>query len=280
MPKAKLQIVAFVLLVACMTACAPVPQAVQIPTLAVLPSATATLTATLTNTFTPVPTSTATATVAPTETETPNALATQVAQGDLTNQALQTTLAALWTQAAASPTPDTPTATATPEITFTPSLTITSTLTPSLTSQPVQVIQPALLYVRATANLRACAKVICAQVGQLHEGDTVMATGMTQGDAVTGSNALWYRVDRQGQQVYVYSQLVADSPPTHTPTTVPRPQVVIQPAAPPTSYSSSSAGSQPTAVPYTGGGIPCRDGTISHAAHRQGACSYHGGIAN
>jgi hypothetical protein len=26
-------------------------------------------------------------------------------------------------------------------------------------------------------------------------------------------------------------------------------------------------------------GITCRDGTISHAAHRRGACSHHGGIA-
>ncbi|WP_156685602.1 DUF3761 domain-containing protein [Mycobacterium sp. Marseille-P9652] len=31
-----------------------------------------------------------------------------------------------------------------------------------------------------------------------------------------------------------------------------------------------------------GGGLelPCRDGTTSHATHRQGACSGHGGIAH
>jgi hypothetical protein len=27
------------------------------------------------------------------------------------------------------------------------------------------------------------------------------------------------------------------------------------------------------------GGFRCKDGTISHARHRQGACSHHGGIA-
>lgn len=26
-------------------------------------------------------------------------------------------------------------------------------------------------------------------------------------------------------------------------------------------------------------GIRCKDGTISHARHRQGACSHHGGIS-
>lgn len=26
------------------------------------------------------------------------------------------------------------------------------------------------------------------------------------------------------------------------------------------------------------GSIPCRDGTFSHAEHRSGACSHHGGI--
>ena len=29
----------------------------------------------------------------------------------------------------------------------------------------------------------------------------------------------------------------------------------------------------------SGGGILCKDGTASHAKHRQGACSHHGGIA-
>lgn len=29
----------------------------------------------------------------------------------------------------------------------------------------------------------------------------------------------------------------------------------------------------------TGGPYTCKDGTISHAKHRQGACSHHGGIA-
>jgi hypothetical protein len=35
----------------------------------------------------------------------------------------------------------------------------------------------------------------------------------------------------------------------------------------------------PTSVANSGGGFTCVDGTHSNAAHRQGACSHHGGIA-
>jgi hypothetical protein len=43
--------------------------------------------------------------------------------------------------------------------------------------------------------------------------------------------------------------------------------------APPTPLKS-------TATPVdTGDGIPCKDGSVSHAAHRRGACAHHGGIA-
>lgn len=44
------------------------------------------------------------------------------------------------------------------------------------------------------------------------------------------------------------------------------------PAKPSTPAGSAAAGSKPLAL--------CKDGTLSYAAHHQGACSHHGGVAH
>jgi hypothetical protein len=129
-------------------------------------------------------------------------------------------------------------------------------------------------------NLRACAWTRCEQVGQLRERDIVMATGTTQGEAVNGGSALWYRVEYNRQQAFVYNSLVSDSlptpvPPTLTPLPVPiyvppttAPYVAPAYQAPEPSNNSNTSGA--TAV--------CRDGWISYSAHRRGTCSHHGGV--
>jgi len=71
------------------------------------------------------------------------------------------------------------------------------------------------------------------------------------------------------------------------------PNPITAPTAPPTSVKSPIPAPKVTphrtiARPHhtktsmpSAGGAPfrCKDGTVSHAAHRRGACSHHGGIA-
>ncbi len=56
-------------------------------------------------------------------------------------------------------------------------------------------------------------------------------------------------------------------PPTTAPTTPPTTAPTTPPKTPPTSADAGN-----------GGGFVCLDGSTSHVAHRQGACSHHGGI--
>ncbi len=188
---AKLSMLTLALLFA---ACAPAPQVAQIPTLAILPSATPTATLIPTSTWT------ATATSAPTETATPDLRATEIAQLQLTNAAGEQTLAALQTLMAASPT-----FTPTPSLTITDTLTPTITHTPTPTDQPVEAMQPELLYVRAVANLRTCASRSCAQTGQAARGrHGSMATGRISGEAVrTRQYALVSRRSSRGAGLHL-----------------------------------------------------------------------------
>jgi len=76
--------------------------------------------------------------------------------------------------------------------------------------------------------------------------------------------------------------------PSPTPTPTPTPVVTLTtPATTRATTPPVRSSTPPTPHPSTssapmlkmGGGFTCQDGTISHAAHRQGACSHHGGIA-
>ena len=252
-----------------LTACTFSAEVAEVPTVAVLPSLTPTSTQTATATDTP------TITPSPTATWTPN-MKTEVAQGNETNEAAQATLVALWTRMAS-----TSTYTPSPTFTLTPSQTITMTLTPPPTTEPVRAMQPTLLYIRSLANLRSCPQTACARVAQLRERDTVMATGVVNGEAVSAGNAVWYQIDHEGQQVYIYSNLVSTSLPTPVPPTATTIYVYIQPTAVPYMPPSVPDYQYPTSPPSSGSGATarCRDGTLSYSAHRQGTCSGHGGVA-
>lgn len=205
---------ALILALLLLSACIPAAQQIVVlPTLAALPTST------------PVPTDTPSPTRIP-PSPTPNLLETQVAQLQATNDAAQITLAAMLTERAP---------TATPNVTLTPSHTITQTLIPSLTPLPVVAMLPQLIYVRSTANVRACASRDCEQVAQLQPGEVIMATGTIQGEMIDGGNALWFRVEYGGREVYIYSQLVSLSPPTAVPVFVPPPTNPPIFAAPPVS---------------------------------------------
>lgn len=167
---------ACLLLLLLTVACAPQP---VLPTLAVLPS------------LTPLPTLTLT----PSATWTPDSAATAQAERKTTSAAIELTIAALETLSAPTPTP---------------SLTITLTSTPD----GVQSIPPVLLYVRAPANLRACASRDCDSITQVQAGVALMATGSTSTGERVNDSTLWYRVDYNGQPAFVFSELVTDSLPT------------------------------------------------------------------
>lgn len=221
-------------------ACAPpTQQIVVLPTLAALPTTTPapTYAASPTESTARAPTQTHTPTSVP-PSATPNLMETQVALLQATNEAAQATLNVLLTRSVS---------TQTLSITLTLSHTITQTLTPSLTlspTRPVVAMQPQLIYVRSAANLRTCASRDCESIAQLETGATVMATGSIQGEVVSSGDALWYRVDYAGREVYIYGRLISLAPPTSVP-------VVIQP---PTSAPISVA--PPVALPQGGGSCP------------------------
>jgi hypothetical protein len=230
------------ILLCILAACAPAgTKIVVMPTLAVLPSATPQPTATSTPTIFPSDTATPTSTA----TETPNALETQIAQLNATNISSQRTLDTLLTRNAP---------TNTLVVTLTPSETITNTLTPSqtatLTPVPPSVVamNPQVIYVKSTANLRTCAAQSCEKIAQLQPGDVIMANGTIQGEEINTGHTSWYRVDYQGQALFVYGQLVSVNAPTSVPVYIQPTEIPI--SLPPVSLpqnSGSSGGS-------TGGG--------------------------
>lgn len=74
--------------------------------------------------------------------------------------------------------------------------------------------------------------------------------------------------------------------PTHSPATPTTRPPTIPTSRPPTtptfthpdSPTSPSRTAPPSADMAKSGGFTCVDGTTSHAKHRQGACSHHGGV--
>ena len=182
----------------------------------------------------------------------------------------QITLEALLTK-------DAPTATL--EISATPSLTITPTLLPSQTPFPVVPMQPQPIYVRSTANLRICASRDCEQVWQLQSGDVITATGTIQGEVIDAGNALWFRVEYAGREVYIYSTLVSLSPPTAVPVYVPptNPPILIPPTSAAISVPPSSSGDCPS-LSANCSALTCAQAYACLAAGHSGLDRDHDGV--
>jgi hypothetical protein len=82
-----------------------------------------------------------------------------------------------------------------------------------------------------------------------------MATGRINGEEVYAGNRLWYRIDFEGEQVYVYSALVAETLPTVTPRPPTQaPIVIVQPY--PTA-AISMPGANPPIAPASGFTCSC-----------------------
>lgn len=188
-----------------MVGCASTPsaQVAQIPTQAVLPTLsvapTDLPTETPTVTDSPMPSVTPSSTLTPS----PDAALTQAAEIGATNAMLLQTLYVVQTLSVA---------TYTPSPTSTPVLTATPTPLPTNTSDPVTMMTPSLYFAREALRLHACASRLCETVARVSEGDAVMVTGRTSGEAVELGNTMWYRVDHLGRQVYAYGNMLSSQP--------------------------------------------------------------------
>jgi hypothetical protein len=153
-----------------------------------------------------------TATESPSPTETPDAMLTEFALLAATNRAAQATINALVERM--ERTNAAPTATAPPDA---PIPTPTLTETPTPTPDPVVPMAMTILFARLPADLHRCPARICERAARLDIGTPMIADGMIQGEAVDGVNALWYRLNYNGDPVYVYSSSVTVQPPTAIP---------------------------------------------------------------
>lgn len=97
-------------------------------------------------------------------------------------------------------------------------------LQPSATPLPAVQVQPTVASAPAaanvysinaetytttgTANVRACPQVSCAAVVQLTGNSEVVVTGQVNGDVVSDNNGIWYRINHNGQEAYIYSGVV------------------------------------------------------------------------
>ena len=244
---------------------------VVMPTLAVLSTSTPQPTAT----SSPTPPS-ATFTPAPSLTNTPNVLETQVAQLNATNVSSQQTLNALLTKSAP---------TNTLAASLTPSETITNTLVPSQTAtstlRPPSVVamQPQIIYVQSTANLRRCAAQSCEKIAQLQPGDTIMANGTIQGEEINPGHTSWYRVDYQGQALYVYGQLVSVNAPTAVPVYIPptAAPISLPPVSVPQPAENSGGGACPD-IHASCSALSCDQAYACLAAGHRGLDNDHDGV--
>lgn len=73
----------------------------------------------------------------------------------------------------------------------------------------IQVMNPSDYTTTGAANLRSCAGTDCNAVGQLPAGAVVRVTGSMAGESVNPGNSTWYRVEYNGQEVYIYSGVVS-----------------------------------------------------------------------
>jgi hypothetical protein len=115
------------------------------------------------------------------------------------------TATATLTHTATSTATLTDTVTATETATATRTATLTPTATLSLTPGMAVTVMSETYYARASANLRACPGTRCEVAGQTVSGTPLRVTGAVTGEAVSASNATWYRVDWRGATVYIYS---------------------------------------------------------------------------
>ena len=171
----------------------------------------------------------------------------------------------------------------TPTITDTPLPTATNTNVPTATNAPtstpavaIKAINGLTYYATRTANVRSCASSTCTKLGQVTSGTSVTVTGIVEGEIVTGNNSTWYQVQYGGASGFIYGAYLTDVAPVKA---QPPPAVQQQPVIVQQQPVQQEAQQPVTSDSSNGATALCNDGTYSYAAHHQGACSHHGGVA-
>lgn len=92
------------------------------------------------------------------------------------------------------------------------------TSTPVFTPQrdALSTVEPATYYATGSVNLRSCPRTTCNAVGALGRGEAITVNAVINGDAVNAGNAIWYRINRNGAEAFVYSGLVSKTAPVVT----------------------------------------------------------------
>lgn len=172
-----------------------------------------------------VPTSTHTVT----PTETPNAILTEFARLAATNVAAQQTIIALQSAQNGAQTTRTSNMEAAP--TTTPTPTPEPTMTPTPTPDGVMPIQATILYARLPADLYTCPSRGCELRARLDIGVPMVADGTTNGEAINGNSPLWYRLNFNGEWVFIYGEMTTANPPTQIPLNITSSESTVEPLA-------------------------------------------------
>lgn len=93
---------------------------------------------------------------------------------------------------------------------------------PAATAQPtaaqseeVREVSPRTYYAVNQINVRACPSTTCEVVTRLSAGAAITVNGEAEGEAVSNGNTIWYRLDVNGDEGYVYSGLVSQNAPVN-----------------------------------------------------------------
>jgi hypothetical protein len=113
-------------------------------------------------------------------------------------------------EASATTIPNTATDTAVPHPIPATRLNVNATSAPRATEPPTAETY----YVQGDNTLvRACPRRNCDRLGTLSAGAAVLVDALVEGEAVSTGNAVWYQIQFDGQEGYIYSALMASSPP-------------------------------------------------------------------
>lgn len=87
----------------------------------------------------------------------------------------------------------------------------TVTLTP--TTGAAATMRPTTYYATGNANLRSCPRTTCNKVDGVAAGEELTVIGQIEGDAVSAGNTVWYQVQHDRGDAYIYSNLVSTQKP-------------------------------------------------------------------
>lgn len=98
-----------------------------------------------------------------------------------------------------------------------PSLTSSTAIPRTATSRPVESTRTPrpteviaeTYYANDGARLRSCARTDCDVIDTLAGGDALLVSDEIEGQAVNAGNGIWYKVEYNGREAFVYSGAVS-----------------------------------------------------------------------